>query len=108
MAEQPPNPTPVDTGSVPDPPDSTPYGTPAITVDSTDYEEPNRPNNNDFWASQAAEQVYFTAYWFLRDHHVPRFVAWIAGGVAGVAVGLFAYVIAVGFWTLTKIGAPFA
>ena len=108
MADQPNNPPLPDEANIAAPPDSTPYGSPTINVQSTDYEDPPRPNQNDFWAAQAAEQVYYTAYWFLVDHHVPRWFAWLLSGVAGVAVGLFAYVIAAGFWTLTKIGEPFA
>src|SRR5216683_275275 len=108
MPDQNPPPPPTDTGSIPNPPDSTPYGSPSIKVDATDYEEPQRPSENDFWAKKAAEDVYFTSYWFLVDHHIPRWIAWLIGGVAGVAVGLLAYAIAAGFWALVHIATPFA
>lgn len=102
-------PPPPDTGAgIPSPPDSTPYGSPTINVTATDYQDPPRPKPNDFWASQAAEETYYTAYWFLVDHHVPRWIAWLLGGVLGLLVGILAYVIAAGFWTLTRIGQPFA
>lgn len=108
MPDQNPPPPPVDTSSIPNPPDSTPYGSPSIKVEATDFEEPNRPSEKDFWASKAAEEVYFTAYWFLVDHHIPRWIAWTVGGIAGVAVGILAYAIAAGFWALIHIATPFA
>src|SRR5260370_10698457 len=107
MPDQPP-PPPTDTGSIPNPPDSNHYGSPSINVTSWDIADPKPPNPNDFWAAKAAEDVFHTAFWKMRDWGMPRFLAWTLGGIAGVSVGILAYTIAAGFWALVHIATPFA
>jgi hypothetical protein len=107
MPDQPP-PPPSDTGSVPNPPPSDPYGAPSISVTSWDIADPHPPNPNDFWADKAAEDVFHTVYWKMRGFGMPKFLCWLVSGVAGVAVGIIAYIIAAGFWALVHIATPFA
>lgn len=78
---------------------------PPITVTVTDIADPKQVNPDDPWPEKAAEGAFSMAYWKMRGWGVPRFLAWLISGAAGVVIGIMGYAVAGILWAF-KTTAP--